>query len=214
MIRKSSCGRPCLLEEEGYDDLGVVEFLTKGVPLVGSHEHPSCYALKLKPATMTEAELRDSAIPCRLALESRRPQTDQPGFTEHLESTAAEEVALNFLEGPFMSAAEVSSVFGHDRWRIMRRFVIEQGAKLRPIDDGLEAQLNSAFTSTIRLDLQDADYVIALALLLGESSNRDWMGKILDLAKAYKQLAVLPEHRDLAVVFFKDKEGKPMVLHP
>ena len=40
-----------------------------------------------------------------------------------------------------MSAAEVSSVFGHDRWRIMRRFVIEQGAKLRPIDDGLEAQL-------------------------------------------------------------------------
>ena len=91
---------------------------------------------------------------------------------------------------------------------------MEQGAKLRLIDDGLEAQLNSAFTSTIRLDLQDADYVIALAMLLGESSNLEWMGKTLDLAKAYKQLAVLPEHRDLAVVFFKDKEGAPRYYIP
>lgn len=29
----------------------------------------------------------------------------------------------------------------------------------------------------------------------------------LDLSKAYKQLPVLPEHRDLAVVFFKDSTG-------
>ena len=119
-----------------------------------------------------------------------------------------------FLEGPFRSAAEVSAVFGHDRWRIMRRFVIEQGAKLRPIDDGLEAQLNCAVLSTIRLDVQDADYVIAMAMLLGESSNFEWMGKTLDLAKAYKQLAVFPGHRDLAVVFFKDKEGKPRYYIP
>ena len=67
---------------------------------------------------------------------ARKPQTDEPGF------------------------AEVSNTLGHSRWRIMRRFVIEQGSKLRPIDDGLEAQLNAAYSSTIRLDLQDADYVM------------------------------------------------------
>ena len=94
--------------------------------------------------------------------ESRRPQTDAPGFAEHLEETAQEEVEMSFLEGPFFSAAEVTEALGHPNWRIMRRFVIEQGAKLRPIDDGLEAQLNSAYTSTIRLDLQDADYVNCL----------------------------------------------------
>jgi hypothetical protein len=60
---------------------------------------------------------------------------------------------LKFLEGPYRSAHEVTAALGHDQWRIMRRFVIEQGSKLRPIDDGLEAQLNSAYTSTIRLDL-------------------------------------------------------------
>ena len=91
---------------------------------------------------------------------ARNPQTDEPGFAEHLEETAAEEVSLGFLEGPFVSEQEVSNILGHSKWRIMRRFVIEQGSKLRPIDDGLEAQLNAAYSSTIRLDLQDADYVM------------------------------------------------------
>ena len=75
----------------------------------------------------------------------------------------------------------------------MRRFVIEQGAKLRPIDDGLEAQLNSAYTSTIRLDLQDADYVVALALALGESKELEWVGKTLDLSKAYTSNCRFPQ---------------------
>lgn len=128
-----------LLEQNGYHDMEVMKFMEEGVPLVGAHDHPSCYPLKLKLASTTEAELRDSAMPCRLALESRRPQTDAPGFAEHLEETAQEEVEMSFLEGPFLSAAEVIEALGHPNWRIMRRFVVEQGAKLRPIDDGLEA---------------------------------------------------------------------------
>lgn len=91
----------------------------------------------------------------------------------------------------------------------MRRFVIQQGSKLRPIDDGLEAQLNSAYTPAIRLDLQDADYVMAVTFELGKSGNFKWVGKMLDLSKAYKQLSI-PSHRDLAVVFFRDKKGGAM----
>ena len=203
-----------LLELNNYDDMEVVHFMKEGVPLVGTHDHPSCYAMKLKLASTTEEELRDSAVPSRLALEMRRPQTDSPGFAEHLESTAQEEVDLAFLEGPFHSAEEVTNLLGHSKWRIMRRFVIEQGAKLRPIDDGLEAQLNSAYTSTIRLDLQDADYVVAMALKLGKHKGLNWVGKTLDLSKAYKQLPIRPDHRDLAVVFFRDSQGKPRYYVP
>lgn len=50
------------LQECGYDDMEVVDFMTKGVLLVGPHHHPSCYAVKIKPATLTEDELRESAI--------------------------------------------------------------------------------------------------------------------------------------------------------
>ena len=131
-----------------------------------------------------------------------------------MEETAQEEVNLSFLDGPYHSEAEVTEILGHRNWRIVRRFVIEQGSKLRPIDDGLEAQLNSAYTSTIRLDLQDADYVIALTLELGKRAGLNWVGKTLDLSKAYKQLPIKPEHRDLAVVFFRDSAGKARYYIP
>ena len=68
-----------LLELNNYDDMKVVHFMKEGVPLVGTHDHPSCYAMKLKLlASTTEEELRDSAMPSRLALEARKPQTDSP----------------------------------------------------------------------------------------------------------------------------------------
>ena len=31
-----------LLQEEGYDDMELVKFMTEGVPLVGAHDHPQC----------------------------------------------------------------------------------------------------------------------------------------------------------------------------
>ena len=34
------------------------------------------------------------------------------------------------------------------------------------------------------LDLQDADYVVAVTLELGKSGNLKWVGKMLDLSKA------------------------------
>ena len=192
-----------LLNMTGYKDMGCMSFLRKGVPIVGSHDHPDNYSWKLKPAAITENELRQSAIWRRKALLARRPQTEEPGFLEHLVETAKEEVELGFLEGPFHEEQEISKIFGHDQWSVMRRFVIQQGAKLRPIDDGLEAQVNKAYTSTIDLELQDLDYITALALTLGDHPGRRWVGKCLDLSKAYKQLPLLPAHQELAVVYFK-----------
>eukprot|EP00435_Cladocopium_sp_Y103_P026492 s3071_g6.t1 len=203
-----------LLEELAYDDMEVVHFMTRGVPLVGAHDHPEVYPLKIKTAVLTEAELRDNAQYSRKALIARRPQTEEPGFAAHLVETAKEEKELNFLEGPFSSEEEVSEYFGHSHWRVIRRFVIQQGQKLRPIDDGLESQINAAYSSTIRLDLQDADYVIALVLELSKWPGLEWCGKTLDLSKAYKQLPILPEHRDLAVVHFKDESGNPVFYIP
>eukprot|EP00435_Cladocopium_sp_Y103_P024655 s97_g6.t1 len=138
----------------------------------------------------------------------------EPGFAAHLVETAREEKELDFLEGPFRSEEEVTNHLGHSDWRVIRRFVIQQGQKLRPIDDGLEAQINAAYTSTIRLDLQDADYVIAMVLELSRWPGMKWCGKTLDLSKAYKQLPILPGHGDLAVVHFKDESGAPVFYVP
>ena len=90
------------------------------------------------------------------------------------------------------------------------RFVLFQGSnqKVRVIDDAKESAVNSAYSSTVKLQLQDVDYAAAMALGamkevgLSTSDALDWLGKTFDLSKAYKQLAVLPEHQLHAVVGF------------
>ena len=126
---------------------------------------------------------------------------------------------MGFLEGPFGSEREVSDFFGHDQWMLIRRFVLVQGAemKLRPIDDCLESQLNQAYTSTSYLKLQDIDFITGLALRVAEAvaggrqrhGSGAWKGKCLDLSKAYKQMAIRPDHRYLAVLFFHGRDGSP-----
>ena len=74
-----------------------------------------------------------------------------------------------------------------------------------------------AYTSTSYLELQDVDYIAGLALKLAAavqsgsqfSGSGEWLGKCLDLSKAYKQMAILPEHRYLAAISFNDHQGSP-----
>ena len=172
----------------------------------------------LRPATMTEEDLRRSAIWRRKAMLARTHTCD-PAHVKHLLETTEEELQLGFIEGPFFDEEQVTEFLGRDDWSLIRRFVLVQGAegKLRPIDDCLEAQLNFAYTSTSYLKLQDVDYISGLALKIASavSGGRQkfgsgrWLGKCLDLSKAYKQMGVLPDHRYLSVIFFHDEAGKP-----
>ena len=208
-----------LLEKYQYDDMAVVDFMLKGVPIVGCHDTPQCYPEKIKPASLTKEDLEASAVWRRRAALGRVRLPVDAEHVAHLEQTAEEELAAGFMEGPFETEDQVTTYFGHSRWAVVRRFVLVQGAemKLRPIDDCLEAQLNQGFTSTSYLKLQDIDYIAGLALkvarAVAEGKQRhgsgQWCGKCLDLSKAYKQVGVLPEHRHLSVIFYTDLEGRP-----
>ena len=111
-------------------------------------------------------------------MEKRGPQTEAPGFAEHLEETAAEEVNLQFLERPFSPSAEVSEALGHDQWRIMRRFVIEQGSKLRPVDDGLDAGLARPLTRPKRTNnFQSCPAIVAIGTWQSLSSETGMEGR-------------------------------------
>eukprot|EP00439_Symbiodinium_sp_Y106_P008580 s11875_g1.t1 len=137
--------------------------------LIGCEEHPKDFAKKVVPATLSEAELRSTARHRRSSLETlgRGHLSDEDATL--LAKATAEEVEAGFLEKG-MSAKEVSDFFGHKEWAVVRRFVLIQdgGRKVRPIDDCLEAQSNSAFTSTIALQLQDSDYISSLALFIAK----------------------------------------------
>lgn len=208
-----------LLKKFEYDDLEVVRFMKEGVHIVGAHDTPPCYPEKIRAASLTKQDLESSAIWRRRAIMGKRHESRDSSHVAHLEETAAEEVSMGFVEGPFFSEAQVTSFFGHDRWMIVRRFVLVQGAeqKLRPIDDCLEAQLNMGFTSTTHLQLQDVDYIAALALKIATAVSAGqqrfgsgvWKGKCLDLSKAYKQMGIHPSDRHLAVIYFEAADGSP-----
>ena len=192
----------------------VVKFMKEGVFGVVAHDHPPCYPLKLKAASTLEEELRDAAGALQDGSGKQEAADRGPRvrWTSRGDRLGGGEPEIS--RGSILFVVKSDGNLGPQPLRIVWRFVLEQGSKLRPIDDGLEAQLNSAYTSTIWLDLQDADDVVALTLELGKRKEFDWVGKTLDLSKAYKQLPILPSHRDLAVTSFRDSKGKARYYIP
>ena len=145
------------------------------------------------------------------------------------------EVAAGFVTGPYHSDAEVTRALGRSDWVATPRFVLLQGSKAKPrvIDDCKSSGLNSSFSSTERLRLQDLDYVVAMIKLAGKMSGRhsvrmdlstgevlcgsralpggtEWLGRCVDLAKAYKQMAVPRAQRHLVVLCHHNDRGLPV----
>ena len=216
-----------LLKKYDFDDMGVCTFMRGGVQLVGMPETPQCFEPHGVPAVSTEGDLRATAIWRRKALLGRSRPHEEIEHRRHLVEVTDDEVARGFMDGPYFSEQEVSQKLGMEDWCAMRRFVLVQGAeqKLRPIDDALESQLNTGYTSTFKLRLQDTDYISSLALELSRRALhvdgggrlahlRQWHGRCLDLSKAYKQLAVAADHRSLAVIFFVDPEERTRFYIP
>ena len=206
-----------LLQSEGYDDMGAMAFLKEGVRLVGTSECPECFDRKIVPALLTEGELFETAAERREALLQKFEKVE-PREAEALKEATDGEVAHGFLEGPYYDKSEVSAKLGTDQWTIIRRFVLFQGAeqKARPIDNCLESQLNAGYSASIHLRLQDSDYIASMALHVAKAISEGraharatrWKGKCLDLSKAYKQLAVYPQHRPLAVIAVRGADGR------
>ena len=199
-----------LLESTNYDDMGVVDLLLQGVPLVGCQEPPKGFRPQVVPATLTVTELEKSAVWRRKALmSSSKPLPDED--QEELMKMATEEVNAGFIMGPF-TEEDMTAHFGNSSWLLNPRFVLYQGEarKVRVIDDAKASSLNAAYTSTVKLELQDVDYIAAMVFQLMTASTasphlsrQTWLGKTFDLSKAYKQLAVQETHQHLSVVGFQ-----------
>ena len=175
---------------------------------MGLQAAPNGYREQLVPASITEDELLQSAAWRRKSLmcQSKRFKPEEEAA---LLETTAEEVAKGFLEGPY-SEQEISVLLETEDWSLSPRFVLFQGTggKIRVIDDAKKSSVNAAYSSTVKLQLQDVDYAANMVLfLMSESaaagiSGDEWMCKTFDLSKAYKQLAILPAHQRHAVVGF------------
>ena len=205
-----------LLRQHNFDDMEAIELLKSGVRLSGVSECPAAFDVKVKSATSTEAELRQVAPLKRAALLLENRVSD-PELERDLLKVTMDEAKAGWLQGPFSSEKEVSEHLGRSDWSLMRRFGVRQGGKLRPIDDACDSDLNSTFTSAMKLKLQDGDFCISLAMeiakrVVGKPGvvPREWSGRCLDLSGAYKQMAVCEQHRSLCVLLLRDADGHPI----
>ena len=90
----------------------------------------------------------------------------------------------------------------------------QQRQKLRPVDDGLEAQVSPAYTSTLELAFKTSSLRLPYRSFWEEYGGKNWIGKCLGLSKAYKQFPLLPHHQETAVVHFKSPNGHPKFYSP
>ena len=197
--------------------------------LFGHHTLPPYASTKIVPAVSTVDQLQRESIWRRKAL--RTDATDETA--DLLDSQSLDEVSRGFLSGPFESEEEVSAHLGREDWIANPRFVLLQGPSKKPrvIDNCRQSGLNATYTSLEALQLHDFDMVVSVAKLASSCNNdgmvkvtlstgevrqgplhpgltgAQWKARSLDLAKAYKQLAVHANSRHLAVVGYQKADN-------
>ena len=207
-----------LLTAAEYDDMGIVDLVASGIPLTGSHGAVPALPEKLVPATDSHASLLASAPLRRLSIISRKKETSEKEQADLTEAADAE-VKRGEIEGPY-SEDQISEHFGSSAWLLNPRFALYQGAKLklRVIDDARQSGLNEAYQRTCAATLMDLDSLtcviasLAKAIVEGTFQGTEvhelvrleqWLGRTLDLSRAYKQLAIDPASRRVCVLGFQ-----------
>jgi hypothetical protein len=227
-----------MLSDIGYDDMEVVSLLSEGVKVVGKLDEVGIW--KKDDSRGPRCSVKDVWLGAREAqakvLTPRKPQ-DQ-ALEEEVWKGTLKEVDDGVLKGP-MTPAEVSFIVG-PLWVAARRFGLKQGQKIRPIDNFSEFSVNAALGASERITMLGIDHVVAWSRARVESqvdsehfevldtSGQRWtcrfheswkggmwtalVGRVADLANAYKQVAVHPASRAFSIVAVQDPTDGKMKL--
>ena len=229
---KALCLFRRLLEETDFPDMNVCKFMEQGVVLTGYEEDSNLYQKKIKVADMTVEQLNHQAIWRRRELMCRPMSTEELGQADDLERETSEEVTAGFLKGPF-TEEQVTELLGCSDWSLTKRFALHQSDKVRIIDNYKESGVNSCYGSSSYLALHDTDFIVGfLRLVMAACSRSDWVtiplsdgtllqgkmhksvracsgwvGRCVDLSKAYKQVAIDKLSLKHGVLGYRDKKG-------
>ena len=231
--RKRTVPLERIAESLEWPDRSLCEELRSGFRLVGNATPSNVFRPGVTVANLSEQDLMEQSRYFRPAILSRvAAEPEGPHCRELLEITRKEATDKGWLDGPHT----VKDVFAqHHTWLPVRRFGVQQGAKLRPIDDFKENRVNEAYSCTERVVLQAMDHllwslnimtrfcreggIVDLTLSTGERLtgpvHDQWMQHganlrvtSLDLRSAYKQLPLHPLDYDKSVICIKCPDAR------
>eukprot|EP00435_Cladocopium_sp_Y103_P010565 s3649_g2.t1 len=178
-----------IIDAEGYDDKELSADLEQGFSLVGEVPTSNVLPRKILPASITTTDLVQQSQRSNTALRYMTRSCGDPSLDVKLWEKTMLEVERGWLVGPLdWSELTTSST-------VSRRFPLEQSGKVRPIDDLSQSQINATVTSYEQATVDGPDVICAFAVYLMKCLERQerptaLVGRSLDLASAYRQLAV------------------------
>ena len=198
-----------LMHEARSIDKSLVDQMLSGMSIVGdisrSHRWPEVQSsCDLSLEALTNRAWEFSAKVHKNVMRSEVSQ-----HTEKVWEATMEDVADRVTAGPFYDKAEVSKFVGCDHWIPTQRFEVVQKNKVRGVDSATVNGINMATRITEKLELPSTDGNVAALRWLKTHSKSVLEGWVLDERKAYRQIAVRPDHRKWSVVSLRDpKDGR------
>ena len=166
----------------------------------------------MTPSTLSTADLKSNASKANKALRYMTRSSGDAELDRKLWDRTQVELSRGWLLGPLSWDQLPDSAV------VSRRFPINQSEKVRPIDDFSQSQINSTVTNYEKATVDGPDVICALAVKLmkglrdnGRSSQL--LGRALDLASAYRQLAVAEDSYDVAFLSIFNPNTKEAALY-
>ena len=186
-------------------DQGLIDEMLRGMGIVGpiarSNRWPPMIAKKV-PVPVDTLVARAWDIRAKIiknVMGSKLSEGDQAIWDDTLL-----DVEGGSSVGPFFTEGEVTHFLGEDRWVPTQRFIVKQKAKVRGCDSATVNLVNQTAEVTEKLQLPSTDANIgAVRSLISRADGRNISGWVLDERKAYRQVAISPDHRKYSVVAFR-----------
>ena len=180
-----------MLRAVGYEDLGVVEEFKKGTELVGAVEKTGIWPAKFQPAVIGVEELCNIATMERGAIHEQFKGCCDSDLTEQVWTKTLEEVTSGALVGP-IPLEDIP-----EDTPLSRRFGLQQGPKVRCIDDFSRSSVNCAVQSceSPKPHTLDVFAGMCIEVMTEAPYNGRWVGRTFDLVGAYRQCAISPGSR-------------------
>ena len=189
-----------IIDTEGFPDVSLAE---RGFDLVGSMPLSHHLPPKFKPAAIPVGALAGGAKRAREAIRCSTKSSGDPTMDQALWDKTITETEKGWLVGPI----DWDDLVGDEV--VSKRFPIQQGAKVRPIDDYTMSSVNATGTQWERPTVDTVDTICATAIAcmrafrtMGRSSNLE--SRSLDLSSAYRQLCVSDQSAPFAYIAVYD----------
>ena len=189
---KKLCLMRKIIQDEQYDDKDLAVDLEKGFQLVGEVPRSHVLPEKLLPATISTNDLSRNSRKANVALRYMTRSSGSEDLDNKLWEKTLTEVERGWLVGPLVWEDLPNNA------TVSRRFPLEQSGKVRPIDDLSQSQVNVTVTVFEQATVDGPDVICAFAVFMMRclsSMGRSTclQGRALDLASAYRQLAIADE---------------------